>query len=84
MCMSLTHRLQILLDEERYQRVAAVADREGRSVAAVIRDAIDRSLAAPDSRRAGAGRRILAADPMPVPDVPHLRAELDEIRGRRG
>lgn len=34
-------RLQILLDQARYERVAAEADRSGRSVAAVIREAID-------------------------------------------
>ena len=40
--MSVTERrLQILLDEARYRRVAAEADASGRSVAAVIREAID-------------------------------------------
>ncbi|WP_148613597.1 antitoxin [Nocardioides rubriscoriae] len=34
-------RLQLLLDQERYDRVAAEATRSGRSVAAVIREAID-------------------------------------------
>ncbi len=34
-------RLQLLLDQERYDRVAAEASRSGRSVAAVIREAID-------------------------------------------
>ena len=34
-------RLQLLLDQERYDRVAAEAKRTGRSVAAVIREAID-------------------------------------------
>ena len=34
-------RLQLLLDQERYDRVAAEAEQSGRSVAAVIREAID-------------------------------------------
>lgn len=34
-------RLQLLLDQDRYDRVAHEADRSGRSVAAVIREAID-------------------------------------------
>lgn len=34
-------RLQLLLDQQRYERVASEAERQGRSVAAVIRDAID-------------------------------------------
>ncbi|WP_256839496.1 hypothetical protein [Ornithinimicrobium faecis] len=34
-------RLQLLLDAHRYEQVAAEASRSGRSVAAVIREAID-------------------------------------------
>lgn len=82
--MSLTRRLQILLDEQRYQRVAAEAEARGVSVARVIRDAIDRGLGQTEDRRADALRHILAAAPMAVPDEPaELRAELDEIRGER-
>lgn len=45
----LERRLQILLDAGRYERLAAEAVRSGRSVAAVIREAID--LRFPDDRR---------------------------------
>lgn len=84
MCMSLDRRLQLLLDEERYQRVAALAGQRGTSVASVIREAIDRGLPKPDEERMRAGQAVLEAAPMEVPDVPGLRAELDELRGRRG
>ncbi|MGH3149800.1 MAG: ribbon-helix-helix protein, CopG family, partial [Streptosporangiaceae bacterium] len=40
----LTHRLQILIDDERYERVRAVARQRGTSVANVIREALDRGL----------------------------------------
>ena len=85
MCMTMSRRLQILLDEERYERVAAIATVRQISVAAVIRDAIDRSLAEPDDRRrAAAARDILNAPPMDVPErVEDLVAELNEIRSRR-
>ncbi len=78
-------RLHILLDEARYERVAARAERQGISVAAVIREVIDRGLPATDDRRrAAALRRILDTDPMPVPDDPaDLRAELDAGHERR-
>lgn len=78
-------RLHILLDDARYERVAARAERQGVSVAAVIREVIDRGLPATDDRRrAAALRRILDADPMPVPDDPaDLRAELDAAHERR-
>jgi hypothetical protein len=71
------HRLQILLDEARYRKIAREAERRGTSVAAVIRDAIDRLPDSADARRAAA-EAILAAEPMPLPDDPaDLRRELD-------
>jgi hypothetical protein len=75
-------RLQILLDEPRYRRVAAIAGERKTSIAAVIREAID--LLDPDerARKQAAGKAILEAEPMPVPDLDELKAELDEIRSR--
>jgi len=77
-------RLQILLDRERYERVAAEARARGTSVATVVREAIDRAFPSSVRRRAAAGKRILSAPRMPVPDVEDLKRELDEYRGRRG
>jgi hypothetical protein len=73
-------RLQILLDEPRYRRVAAIARERKTSVAAVIREAID--LLTPDEagKKRAAAKAILEAEPMPVPDVAELKAELEEIR----
>ena len=83
MCMTLDRRLQLLLDQERYRKVAAVARQRGMSVAAVIREAIDRGLRGPDDDRRAAGDLLLAAEPMPVPGPDGLRAELEDLRGRR-
>lgn len=80
----LDHRLQILLDDERYRRISALAQERGVSVAAVVREAIDRGLPATHSRRSAALARILAAEPMSVGSPEDLRAELDELRGRHG
>lgn len=78
-------RLQILLDDERYGRLTAVARARGVSVATVVREAIDRGLPAPDGRRRAAADRLLNHAPdVPVPDVDALRAELDDARGRHG
>ncbi|GEL17767.1 putative antitoxin VapB7 [Pseudonocardia asaccharolytica DSM 44247 = NBRC 16224] len=79
----MTRRLQILLDEDRYQRVAAAARARRTSVATVIREAIDRGLPADDDERGTALQRILSAEPAPVPDDPaELVAELHELRSR--
>ena len=82
MCM-LSRRVHLLLDEQRYRRVATVAKQRGVSVAAVIREAIDRGLPAPEERRRQAASALLAAELMPVPpEVAGLLAELDELRER--
>jgi hypothetical protein len=73
-------RLQLLLDEPRYRRVAAIARERKVSVAAVIREAID--MLAPDDlpKKQAAAERILEAPPMPVPDPEDLKAELEALR----
>ncbi len=82
MSMPLERRLQVLLDEERHRRLVAVASERGVSVATVVREAIDRGLASPDSVRRDAAARILDAEDMAVGDPDELRAELEALRGR--
>ena len=83
MLMSLEHRLQILLDDERHSRITAVARERGVSVATVVREAIDRGVVASGDRREAAGRRLLDAPDMDVPDVEALKGELASLRARR-
>jgi hypothetical protein len=83
MSMSLDHRLQILIDDARHQRITAAARERGVSVATIVREAIDRGLANPDLKRSAAGRRLLDAPDMAVPEPSELRTELEELRGRR-
>ena len=80
----LSHRLQILLDEGRYRRLAREAERRQASVATVIRGAIDLALpASSHESRQAAVAAILASAPMPVPaDPAELRQEVDEARLR--
>jgi len=81
--LMLEHRLQILLDDERHARITAAAKERGVSVATVVREAIDRSVAGSSSRREAAGRRLLEAPDMDVPDVAGLKGELADLRARR-
>ena len=77
----LGRRLQILLDDGRYRRVAAAARERKTSVAAVIRDAIDQALPVDLEQKRRAGEELLAAEPIPVPEtIEELKAELDEVR----
>ncbi len=82
MCMSLNHRLQILIDDDRQRRILAAAQERGVSVATVVREAIDRGLTNSDTLREEAGKRLLDAPDMPAPEPRELRSELDEVRGR--
>lgn len=80
----LNRRLQVLIDEERQRRLEAEAARRGVPVAVLVREALDAAYPIEADERRAAGRRILDAAPMPLPkDVDALRAELDELRGRR-
>jgi len=66
------------LDKARYRKVASVARREGVSVGAVIRKAID-TMPPDQGRRQRAVDAILSAAPMSVPDDPaDIRRELDD------
>jgi hypothetical protein len=74
---NLERRVQILLDEPRYRRVASEARRRRVSVATVVRDAIDQMTSGAEMRQEAIAR-ILAAQPMAVPaDPAQLRRELD-------
>lgn len=53
------HRLQLLLDEERYSHLAAESAASGRSIAALIREAIDTRWNADAERRQAAAQRVL-------------------------
>jgi len=84
MSMPLEHRLQVLIDDERHQRIVRAAHERGVSVATVVREAIDHGMSGSSARRRAAGRRVLEAADMPMPEDPReLRAELDALRGRR-
>jgi hypothetical protein len=78
----LERRLQILLDDARYRRLTTAARERGTSVAAVVRDAIDLALPADLAKKRAALEAILAAEPIPVPDVEELKREVAEGRSR--
>lgn len=61
--------MQLLLDEARYERVTQEAERTGRSVAAVIRAAIDAHYPTGDEERSAAARDLLESSEIPE-DLP--------------
>jgi hypothetical protein len=82
----LERRIQLLLDQERYERLAAEARRSGRSINAVIREAIDRHYPAAAEARSKAILDFLATTTVPDPGAPEswpdIKSELDEAMYR--
>jgi hypothetical protein len=72
--------LQVLIEDQQWDRLAALAAERGVSVGSVVRDAIDQAVPGGSDVRRATARAVLAAEPMPVPDPADLRAEL---RGER-
>lgn len=79
----LNHRLQILIDEDRFCRLRGEAERRHVSVATLVREAIDQRYPADADRRRAGLQALLAAPAMQVPDAAELRHELAEVRDRR-
>jgi hypothetical protein len=80
----LTRRLQVLIDDERYERLKAQSERTGVPIGEIVRRAIDRALPATAERRREAIDRFLAAEPIPVPDDPaDLKKEIQAMHERR-
>lgn len=73
-------RLQLLLDARRYSLVSDEAERTGRSVAAVIREAIDMHFAVDERARtrAEAAQQLLELTESPLP--PGALDELTEFK----
>lgn len=81
----LTRRTQILLDEDRHQRLAREAESRGTSVAELIRDAIDRAFPTTSADRQAAATEFLRlADEEPMIDLSpeQIRSEILSINDR--
>jgi predicted DNA-binding protein len=83
--MANTRKVQVTLNEDIYERLAAIARRQERKLAAVVRESIVRYCIEPDvqRRKQDALDKLLALDPAPVPvDYADWEAEYMERRGR--
>jgi hypothetical protein len=76
MCVH-TERTQVLLSPEQRQRLERIAAREGRSLGAVIRDAVD-AYTLPRARPPHEILRSLFAINAPVDDWEHMKREIIE------
>lgn len=73
---TMSRRLQILIDEERYLRLSELASARGVSVATIVREAVDRAYGSVAERRLAAATTLLSAPPHDVGTVNDLRQEI--------
>lgn len=78
----LARRLQVLIDEQRWERLQSEAHRRKVSVGTVVREAIDERYPPTAERRAAALQAVLDTEPIPVGDITELKRELNAIRSR--
>jgi hypothetical protein len=81
--LMLSRRLQVLVDDERLERLEREAARRKVAVAVLVREALDAAYPNDTATRRAAGDVILSAEPMAVPDPGELREELRLLRERR-
>lgn len=77
----LNRRLQVLIDDERWERLERRSAETGASVGEVVRRAIDEALPTSAEEAAAAGARFLAAAPMPVEDWEEMKREMLDNMG---
>ncbi len=70
-----SERTQVLLSPDQLGRLKRIASRDGRSVGAVIREAVDAFVEAEPDRRRRAARRLLAMN-APVEDWDVMKAQI--------
>jgi predicted DNA-binding protein len=81
---ALTRRLQVLVDDERFERLRRESERTGAPIGAIVRNAIDSALPTGGDRESveAAAGRLLAAEPMSVDNWTEMKREmLDELYG---
>jgi hypothetical protein len=79
----LNRRLQVLVDDERYELLASESARIGAPIGELVRRAIDHEFALPASNRAAAARQLLAMPPPPGEGMePDWEEQKREMRDR--
>jgi predicted DNA-binding protein len=65
-----TKKIQVTLEEDQYERLSRIARREGKKLAGVVRESIQKYCLTPESERTRreALRELLSLEPTPPPD----------------
>lgn len=80
---TLTRRLQLLVEEERFIELERLAVQRSTTVAALVRDALDQAFPRRGLPHATAAVRFLARPPVEFEDWGALKAEIEDGLARR-
>ncbi len=75
-------RVQILLEPAQHTALEREARRRATSVAALVREAVDRRYAAEQGMRDRAYETLVTGAPLPVTDWPAMEKQLEDARTR--
>lgn len=81
--MARTKKIQVTLEEEQYEMLNRIARREGKKLAGVVRESIEKYCLTPELERAKreALRELLSLEPAPVPeDYQHWKHEYGALK----
>ena len=79
----LSHRLQVLIDPDQYERLRREAEARGLPIGALVREAIDRTVPPREEERRAALDYLMQIEPIAVPDDPaDLEAEIRAMYDR--
>lgn len=79
---TMTHRLQVLIDEGRLRRLERLAAQRNSSIATLVRDALDRTYDLSGTDPALAAERFLAREPVDIPPWDEAKAEIEQAYER--
>ena len=69
--MSRTKKIQVTIEEGQYQELTRIARRDGKKLAGLVRESIEKYCLTPEAERAKrkALEKLLSLDATPVPDI---------------
>jgi uncharacterized protein YgbK (DUF1537 family) len=79
---TLTRRLQVLIEEERFAQLEHLAEQQGKTVAALVRDALDRVYSSGGMTSDVAADRFLSREPIDFGSWSQLKQEIEDSLDR--
>jgi len=82
MNMAKTRKIQVTLDETQYEKLAEIAERDGKKLAAVVRESVVQYCLGPESKKAKqeALKALLAESAPPPEEYTDWEREYSEIK----